>query len=85
MKEMNEKYNIIIQENKSNKEYYQNIKEENKNINKTFTKFKTKAANNNVKIQSELFTLIKEMKEISYRDISKLIINNYIEKYCNKL
>ena len=48
-------------------------------------KFKTKAANNNVKIQSKLFALKKEMKEISYRDISKLIINNYIEKYCNKL
>ena len=48
-------------------------------------KFKTKAENNNVKIQSELFALKKEMKEISYRDISKLIINNYIEKYSSKL
>lgn len=85
MKEMNEKYNIIIQENKSIKKDYQNIKEENKNIKETFNKFKIKAANDNVKIQSELFVLKKEMKQISYRDISKLIINNYIEKYGNKL
>ena len=36
--------------------------------------------NKNHNIEKELSELKKEMKRINYRDISKIIINNYISK-----
>ena len=41
--------------------------------------------NKNFNIQKELSELKKEMKRINYRDISKIIINNYISKNKKKL
>ena len=46
---------------------------------------KKKGIDEFVKIKSEVFKLKKEMKEISYRDISRFIINNYLQKYGDKL
>lgn len=77
-KHIKEENNHIIEENK-------HIIEENKHIKEDFRKFKDKSINTHIEIKSELFKLKKEMKAISYRDISKPIINNYIDKYQNKL
>ena len=61
------------------------IKEENKNMREAFQKFKEREINEHTKIKTELYKLKKEMRRINYRDISKFVINNYIEKYSNKL
>ena len=40
-----------------------------------------KMFNSNTHIKMELYKLKKEIKQINYRDVSKLIINDYIQKY----
>jgi len=61
------------------------ILQENKQIKNEFNKFKDKAQYNQIQTKIELFKLKQEIRQISYRDISKPIINNYIIKYKNKL
>lgn len=56
---------------------YQKEKEEMK-------KLIEKLSNSNTQIKIELFKLKKQIKQINYRDISKIIINNYINKYETK-
>ena len=78
LKETDEKYKLVKKELKETDEKYKHVKEELKEV-------KKKEIDGKIKIKSDLFKLKKEMKQISYRDISKSIINNYIEKYGNKL
>ena len=78
MKIMIEKYQNVQEKLKETDEKYKLVKEELKEV-------KKKEIDGQIKIKSELFKLKKEMKQISYRDISRSIINNYIEKYGNKL
>ena len=99
LQNMEEKYNRVIAENKSIIALNKSITEENKSIiednkkfksqNKSlkeqFNEFKEKTLNSNLKIRSELYKLKLEMRQISYRDISKPIIDSYVEKYKNSL
>ena len=96
IKQENEK---IKQENKKISQEIKEIKQENKQVNqqnkkigldyehmkKQFETYKEKSINNYVDIKSELYKLKNEMREISYRDISKPIINNYINEYESRL
>ena len=60
----------------------------NENINKELEKFKksnVKMENKLLNVKNELFELKKDMKRINYRDISKIIINEYISRYKTQL
>ena len=60
----------------------------NENINKELKKFKksnVKMENKLLNVKNELFELKKDMKRINYRDISKIIINEYISRYKTQL
>ena len=56
------------------------IKKQNEEIIQEGDKKTQKLMNSIVKMKSQLCSMKNEMRQISYRDISKLIINNYIEK-----
>ena len=61
------------------------IKKQNEEIIQEGDKKTQKLMNSIVKMKSQLCSMKNEMRQISYRDISKLIINNYIDKYEKKL
>ena len=61
------------------------IKKQNEEIIQENDKKTQKLMNSIVKMKSQLCSMKNEMRQISYRDISKLIINNYIDKYEKKL
>ena len=73
-KQMKEKIEENKKENKQMKEKMEKNQKENKQIIE-------KLFNSNSQIKMELYKLKNEIKRINYRDISKLIINKYIEKY----
>ena len=92
MKIMIEKYQNVQEKYQNVQEKYQNVQEKLKETDEKYKlvkeelkEVKKKEIDGQIKIKSELFKLKKEMKQISYRDISRSIINNYIEKYGNKL
>ena len=67
------------------------IKEQNK-INENIKKELEKCKESNIKMENkllnmknELFELKKDMKKINYRDISKIIINEYISRFKSQL
>ena len=98
-KEIKQENEKIKQENKKISQEIKEIKQENEDVNqqnkkisldyehmkKQFETYKEKSINNYVDIKSELYKLKNEMREISYRDISKPIINNYINEYESRL
>ena len=61
------------------------IKKQNEEIIQEADKTRKKLVNSLVEMKSQLFSMKNEMKQISYRDISKPIINSYINKYNNEL
>ena len=61
------------------------VKKQNEEIIQEGDKKTQKLMNSIVKMKSQLCSMKNEMRQISYRDISKLIINNYIDKYEKKL
>jgi len=82
----------IINENKTisdkNRIELEELKEKYKKSQESYKKSQesySKLMNIVQKNKKDLDELKKEMKRISYRDISKLIINKYISKYENKL
>ena len=82
---MNSTFKTIMEDIKQMKEKYDEITKENINIKEQLTEFKEKSLNSQLKMKIDLFKLKNEMRQISYRDISKPIINNYIEKYESQL
>jgi len=92
-KELEKKLNSKIIEsekkfNSSEKQFNKKLKEIKKKINETESKLK-ESENKllyKIKIQNkEINKLKSELKVIKFRDISKIIINDYIDKYSNKL
>ena len=83
--EMKNEIKLLKEKNQKMEDIIENMSKENNKIKNEFNKFKDKAQFSQVEIKTELFKLKKEIKQISYRDISKLIINNYINKYKNRL
>ena len=84
-KQMNLKVKAIMEENEQMKAKYDKIIKENIKIKEQLTKYKEKSLNSQLQMKIDLFKLKNEMRQISYRDISKPIINNYIEKYESQL
>ena len=71
---------------KSKKACEKKIKKTEKEVNNLKDCISTQKKEYNISIQKlkkEIFELKSEMKTIKFRDISKMIINNYISKYLN--
>ena len=95
-KELEKKINEQNKEIESNKKEIESTKKEiesnKKEIENIKVDFSKKSQESHLRmmkklknIQTELSELKKEMKKINFRDISKIIINNYITKYKTKL
>ena len=77
--------NEMRMENKKTKEELVKFKVENKKTKEELVKFKEKAMCGHIEMKTEIYKLKNQMKQISYRDISKPIINNYIKRYENNM
>ena len=81
IKEMKEKNEELMLKNDEVMNEIKDVKKQNEEADKKTQKL----MNSIVKMKSQLCSMKNEMRQISYRDISKLIINNYIDKYEKKL
>ena len=85
IKEMKKKNEELMLKNDEVMNEIKDVKKQNEEIIQEADKKTQKLMNSIVKMKSQLCSMKNEMRQISYRDISKLIINNYIEKYEKKL
>ena len=85
IKEMKKKNEELMLKNDEVMNEIKEIKKQNEEIIQEGDKKTQKLMNSIVKMKSQLCSMKNEMRQISYRDISKLIINNYIDKYEKKL
>ena len=79
--QMKKKVETFQKENEQMKKENEQMKKENEQMKGKMDKM----FNSNKLIKMELDIIKKEMKSINYRDVSKIIINNYINKYQKEL